>query len=91
MKDGSRHFGDLPETVSWHELHSYLPKLSGVVVTGFLTDDITEAWIDFTFSDQHFSINNQFGQYWFFVDNPNCPDEILQTVLAHCERLLVSE
>jgi hypothetical protein len=90
MKDGSRHFGDLPETVSWHELHNHLPKLSGVVVTGFLTDDITEAWIDFTFSDQVFSINNQFGQYWFFVDNPHCPDEILQAVLAHCERLLVS-
>lgn len=38
-----------------------------------------------------FSINDQFGDYWFFVDNPNCPDEILERVLAHFQVLLLSD
>jgi hypothetical protein len=65
--------------------------LDGAQVTGFLTDNITEVWIDFTYLGHQFTINNQFGNYWFFVDNPQCSDEILQTVLGHCELVLGSE
>jgi hypothetical protein len=56
MNDGSRHFGDLPESID----------------------------------GQRFSVNNQFGEYWFFVDNPRCSEEILEAVLGHCELVLVS-
>ena len=88
MKDGSRNFGDLPVTVSWHGLRNHISKLDGAVVTGFITDEITEAWIDFSYCGHQFAVNNQFGDYWFFVDNPKCPDEILEAVLFHCELLL---
>ena len=47
MNDGSRHFGDLPQTVLWHELRDHIEKLNGAEVTHFVTDNVTEAWIDF--------------------------------------------
>lgn len=88
MNDGSRHFGALPQTVLWYELRDHIKKLAGATVTGFITDDVTEAWIDFTYRGQQFSVNDQYGEYWFFVADPQCPDELLTAVLAHCSLLL---
>lgn len=90
MKDGSRHFGDLPQTVLWYELRDYIGRLDGAAITAFITDHVTEAWIDFSYRGYQFSVNDQHGDYWFFVDKPGCPDEILEAVLSHCELLLVS-
>jgi hypothetical protein len=88
MHDGSRHFGDLPQTAHYNALRDHVAALSGAAVTGFLTDHVTEAWIDFTYRQQQFSINDQFGDYWFFVQDPACPDEITQAVLDYCAQLL---
>jgi hypothetical protein len=88
MYDGSRHFGDLPQTVLWYELRDHIDGLDGAEITDFITDNVIEAWIDFSYRGYRFSVNDQFGDYWFFVDNPKCPDEILEVVLAHCELLL---
>jgi hypothetical protein len=88
MHDGSRHFGDLPRTVLWYDLRDHISTLKGATITGFLTDDVTEAWIDFTYEGQQFSVNDQFGEYWFFVDDPHCPEKVLEEVLAHCALLL---
>ena len=88
MNDGSRHFGGLPQTVLWYELRDHIGGLDGAAVTGFITDHVTEAWIDFTYRGFHFSVNDQNGDYWFFVDEPRCPDEVLRAVLSHCKLLL---
>lgn len=93
MADGSRHFGDLPETYDseqpeWHRIKAHVPVLAGAALTAFVTDDVTEAWIDFSFSGQQFSINNQHGEWWFFVEDAGCPDELLLVVLDHFEALL---
>jgi hypothetical protein len=90
MKDGSRHFGDLPQTVLWHQMRDHIGKLDGAKVTHFVTDNVTEAWIDFSYRGHRFSVNDQFGNYWFFVNDPTCPDEVLEAVLSHCE-LTVAE
>jgi hypothetical protein len=90
MRDGSRHFGDLPQTVLWYDLRDHIDKLEGAVITGFVTDNVTEAWIDFTYRDHEFSVNDQMGEYWFFVKDTNCPDDILRAVLSHCGSLLKS-
>ena len=89
MNDGSRHFGDLPQTASWYELRDHIATLDGAEVTGFITDHVTEAWIDFDYAGHHFEVNDQYGDYWFFVDDPECPDEILERVLAYCAILLI--
>lgn len=90
MHDGSRHFGDVPESYDaenpeWHRIKAHVPRLEGAVLTGFTTDDVTEAWIDFSFRGHEISINNQHGFWWFFVKDPACPEDILVTVLDHFE------
>ena len=88
MQDGSRHFGDLPQSILWYQLREHIESLEGAKITEFITDNITEAWIDFSYSGHRFSVNNQFGEYWFFVDNPNSLAEILEKVLLHCGLVL---
>jgi hypothetical protein len=95
MHDASRHFAGLPETYSvecpqWESLRDHVAKLEGAVLTGYATDQVTEAWIDFTYREHAFSMNNQCGEWWFFVTDPACPEEILDEVLRHYERLLGS-
>jgi hypothetical protein len=91
MNDGSRQFGELPQSATWSKLRQHLGKLDGVTVTEFITDHVTEAWIDFSFRGYQFSVNNQFGDYWFFANDSHAPDEVLETVLSHCRSLLGDE
>lgn len=87
MKDGSRNFADLPEFVFFDELRSHARKLAGAVEASFITDWVTEVWLDFEFQGHRFSINNQMGDYWFFVEDPSCPDDILAKVVRHFETI----
>ena len=91
MADGSRYFGSLSQTKDWYDLRDHIAALPGADLTGFITDQVTEAWIVFDYKGYKFSTNDQYGEYWFFVDDPNCPDDILVAVLAHCETLLGKE
>ncbi|HNO78419.1 MAG TPA: hypothetical protein PKN33_10205 [Phycisphaerae bacterium] len=86
--DGSRQFGELWQNVLWYEVRDHVEKLTGAKLTDFVTDHVTQAWIDFAFRDHEFSINDQFGEYWFFVTDPKCPDEILLEVLDHFGQIL---
>lgn len=86
MHDGSRNFADLPEVVFFDKLREIAKQLEGATETSFVTDWITEVWLDFDFRGYKFSINNQNGEYWFFVEKPECPDEILLEVLGHFEK-----
>lgn len=88
MHDGSRHFASLPESESWHALHEHVKRLEGASDTNIITDEVTEAWIDFRYRGHEFSVNNQHGDYWFFVEDPACPGEVLEAVLSHCKLLL---
>lgn len=88
MHDGSRHFGALPQTHLWHDVRDHVAKLPGSVITEFVCDAITETWIQFSYRQHEFSINDQFGDYWFFVTDSGCPEEILLQVLEHFERVL---
>jgi hypothetical protein len=90
MNDGSRHFGELPETYDvekpqWHRLKAHVEQLPGAKLLSFVTDDVTEAWIVFSFAEHEFSLNNQQGQWWAFVQNVACPDELLLRMLDYLE------
>ncbi len=87
-QDGSRCFLTLPANADWYAVRDHVRSLVDAEVTGFLTDNVTECWIDFRYSGHEFSVNDQFGDYWFFVRNRDCPDEILETVAAHFSDLL---
>lgn len=88
MKDGSRNFAALPETVFFDELREIAEKIESAKETGFVTDWVTEVWLDFEYRGHRVSINNQMGEYWFFVDDPACPDEILMKVVEHFQKFL---
>jgi hypothetical protein len=47
--------------------------------------------MDFSFRGYNFAVNNQMGNYWFFAEDPACPEEILFEIAAHCEELLGAE
>lgn len=81
---GSRQFAEIPDlfgTVRWAEMRDRLAKCEGVNVT-FFTDVISQAITDFTYRGYEFTVDTQFGELWFFVTNPDCPDELLMEVLA---------
>ena len=88
MNDGSRHFVDMPEVVFFDEFYDHTEKFEGAEITEFLTDGVVEMWLDFKFRGHKFTVNNQFGDYWFFVENPECPEEILLEVIAHYSKLM---
>lgn len=96
MADGSRHFGELPERYDverpqWHRLREHVENLAGGRLLSFATDDVTEAWLVFSFSGQEFSLNNQQGKWWVFVRDVGCPDELLIRVLDYLERVLAPD
>jgi beta-xylosidase len=91
MEDCSRHFGALPQTVLWYKLRHHLRNLEDVTITDFVTDHVTEAWVKSTFHDYQFSINDQCGDYWLFVKDRACADDIVEAVLSHCRLLVGNE
>jgi hypothetical protein len=64
-------------------MRGQLRLLGGAVESDFVTDSITEMWLDFDYERHRFSINNQMGEYLFFVDDPDCPEEVLTAVRDH--------
>ncbi len=83
MADGSGNFADVPELVGFIEMREHLKSLSGACETNYLSDNVTEMWLDFDYAGHRFSINNQMGDYWLFVDDPSAPEPILSAVAQH--------
>ena len=88
MRDGSRHFVDMPEVIFFDEVADHVEELGGSEITEFLTDGVVEMWLEFDYREHRFSVNNQFGDYWFLVEDANCLDEILLEIVEHFRRLL---
>ena len=91
MRDGSRCFLTLRPGADWYAVRDHVSRLEGAELTRFITDDVTEAWIDFLYVGHKFSINDAPGDYWFFVTDPSCTDAILNVVAAHFSNLLEPE
>ena len=85
---GARRFASFREGVPPERLRAHLGRLAGLSLGEFLTDRMTEAWIDFTYRGYDFTVNNQVGQFWFFVDQPDAPASVLEEVTAHVSKLL---
>ena len=88
MHDGSRHFASLPQSCAWYAIRDHVDKLDGALLTQFLGDGILEAWVDFAYCEHEFSINDPLAEYWFFVNDPDCPETILRRVVKHFAKLL---
>lgn len=91
MADGSRNFAALPHTVAWDEVRDHVEALQGARLTGFVMNATGEAWLDFAYAGYDFSINNQVGELWFFVEDASCPEPTLLLVADHFGALLGEE
>ena len=87
MHDGSRHFVSLPEVKEPPAMFWHIFRL-GFAFPYFYLSNAMESWIDFWYKGYRFTINNQYGEYWFFVKNPLCPEKILNDVAAHFSKIL---
>ena len=87
MNDGARHFYAHPTVISWDDLLDHLEKLGDLEITGIVTDDVVETWVDLTYRTYEFSINDQNGEYWFFSENQNCPEKVMAEIVEHCGKL----
>lgn len=76
MRDGSRHFLTLRETCRACDVRSRLAASGGIRVC-----QVSEGgfhWrIWFQCLGWRFAINNPLGELWFFVEDPDCPEDIL--------------
>jgi hypothetical protein len=88
MHDGSRNFVLLPQSRSPLRLLFHVFTLPGAVPTNYVPSMIAGSWIDFRYKGQKFSINNQYGDFWFFVRDPSCPESVLTAVAAHFSKIL---
>lgn len=79
LRDGSLHFLCLPEVILADELVERINACGDKKAREFLYS-VPESWIDFEFLDRQFTINTQFGEYWLFVDDPNCSADVLIAV-----------
>jgi hypothetical protein len=85
--DGGRQFAALPQMTDPVTLRDHFAKLPGVKV-GLFLDSVSESWIEFELEGHEFSVNDQFGEFWFFVKNPDAPDQLLERVTSHAIALL---
>lgn len=88
LDDGSRHFALLPESAPSFRLLLHVFTLWGAYPTAFATDAVFESWLGFRYKGYAFSVNNQMQEWWFFVENPQCPEHILRDVARHFAKLL---
>ena len=87
MSDGSRLFLQLPQTYPPSSLLRQIVRLGGTI-TAFVSDEITgETWIDFGYKGWKLSIHNPYGEYWFFAENSECPENILHRLAEYFARL----
>jgi len=56
--DDSREPLVMPETVDWNTLRDHIVALPGVKVSGYLTDHVTEDWMELCFRGHEFTVNH---------------------------------
>ncbi len=88
LPGGKRLFVTLPETVGFERMRSELEALPDCRVLEYLTDGVTEVWIDFEYKGHSFTVNNQLGEYWFFAEDAHCPEVVLLEVAEYCAQKL---
>jgi hypothetical protein len=88
IKNGARHFVDMPEVVFFDDVADHVEDLDDAEITEFETDGVVEMWLEFEYRKHNFFVTNQLGDYQFYVEDADCPEEILLEIATHFRRLL---
>lgn len=86
MEDGSRLFAIIRDPMSWAELRQHLERMQDLKILRFITDGVTEGWLDFYYFGHQFSVNDPMGEFWFFVEDPGCASFILGELMTHLRK-----
>ncbi len=86
-----RHFVDFPEVVYSDDLADHIAELPGCEITRFEADGIVSAVIEFEFAGHKFEVNNDFADFRFYVEDPECDEDILLELINHLRQLLERE
>lgn len=89
--ENARHFVDFPEVIFFDDFADHIEELFGAEITEFGADGTFEMWLEFTFSNHRFFVNNKLGDYQFYVADEKCPDEILLEIANHFRKLLEAD
>lgn len=91
MSENARHFADFPEVIFFDDFYDHIENLYGAEITRFEADGIIEMWLEFTFREHKFFVNNSLGDYRFFAEDEKCPEYILLEIADHFRSLLESQ
>ena len=85
---GWRLFATRPETASWMRVRRHLNDMPGAAVVDLACDRMNEAALIFTYRGHRFGVDLADGQFRFNVEDPACPDEVLEEVVRYAEQLI---
>lgn len=71
-------------------MRDHVCGLAGADVTAFVRVGPMDASLEFSYGGHAFDISDRLGDYWFVVDDPHCPEDVLRTIVQHFERLACS-
>jgi hypothetical protein len=86
--DNARHFVDFPEVVFFDQLSDHLEKLPGLEIVEFEMDGVVAVWLEFDYAGNHFFVDNHLADFRFFVEHPDCEEDILLAIAGHLRVLL---
>lgn len=87
MADGSLFFAELSGSISWADLGDHLKRIDQLRIMKFVTDGITEAWLDFDYYGQHFTVHCPLDTYFVFAQDFDCPAFMLTELIVHFQKL----
>lgn len=89
LDPAARHFVDLPlEYAFFDDLYEHTAKLPDSEINEFLTDGVIEMWMEFRYAGFNFSVRSRLNDYEFYVNEPDCPEEVLMALIAHFRKLV---
>ena len=77
--DGGRHFFDAPAAMSMDECILRLSTLESLSIVSLTPSELGH-WLSFRFEGHAFAANDPFGEVWFFAEDPETPEAILQKI-----------
>ena len=77
--DAVRHFFDAPATMSLDACMLRLSQMDGLSITSLTPSELGH-WLSFTCEGYGFAANDPFGEVWFFAEDPETPDALLQKI-----------
>ena len=70
------------------EFVDHISSLSGCEITEFEADGVVRVWIEFSYRENRFFVDNNLGDFRLFVEDPECDENILFEIADHLRLLL---